>query len=81
MVKYPEFDKRERFGTSIEDAVPPSRVTRTPEDRIAEGDQVRLHYKNRQLFVIVINVWRPKRDMKGAYRDLWTLRLRLKSMV
>jgi hypothetical protein len=65
MVKYPEFDKRERFGTSIEDAVPLSRVTRTPEDRIAEGDQVRLHYKNRQLFVIVINVVAPQERYEG----------------
>ena len=40
MVKYPEFDKREKFGTSIKGSVPPSnRVARTPEDRIAEGDQ------------------------------------------
>jgi hypothetical protein len=65
MVKYPEFDKRQRFGTSIEGAVPPSRVTRTPEDRIAEGDQVRLHYKNRQLFVIVINVVAPQERYEG----------------
>jgi alkylhydroperoxidase/carboxymuconolactone decarboxylase family protein YurZ len=52
--------------------VPPSnRVARTPEDRIAEGDQVRLQYKNRQLFVIAIKVVAPQeRETKGAYRDL-----------
>jgi hypothetical protein len=39
MDKYPEFDKRERFGPSIEGAVPSGRIARTPEDRIlAEGD-------------------------------------------
>jgi hypothetical protein len=72
MVKYPEFDKREKFGTSIKGSVPPSnRVARTPEDRIAEGDQVRLQYKNRQLFVIAIKVVAPQeRETKGAYRDL-----------
>jgi hypothetical protein len=57
MVQYPEFDKRERFATSMEGAVPTSsRVARTLEDPIAEGDQVRLQYKNRQLVVIVIKV-------------------------
>jgi hypothetical protein len=65
MVKYPEFNKRERFGTSIEGAVPSSRVARTPEDCIAEGDQVRLHYKNRQLFVVVINVVAPQERYEG----------------
>ncbi len=66
MVKYPEFDKRERFGTSIKGAVPASgRVARTPEDHIAEGDQVRLHYKNRQLFVIVIKVVATQERYEG----------------
>jgi hypothetical protein len=66
MVKYPEFDKRERFGTSIEGAVPASsRVARTPEDRIAGGDQVSLQYKNRQLFVIVIKVVVPQERYEG----------------
>jgi hypothetical protein len=29
MAKYPEFDKRERFGPSIEGAVPSGRIART----------------------------------------------------
>jgi hypothetical protein len=46
--------------------VPPSsRVARTLEDRIAEGDQVRLQYKNRQLFVIVIKVVAPQERYEG----------------
>jgi hypothetical protein len=61
----PEFDKREIFGTSIEGAVPPSRVMRTPEDRIAEGDQVSLQYKNRQLFVVVIKIVAPEERYEG----------------
>jgi hypothetical protein len=66
MVKYLEFDKREKFGTSIKGSVPPSnRVARTPEDRIAEGDQVRLQYKNRQLFVIAIKVVAPQERYEG----------------
>jgi hypothetical protein len=66
MVQYPEFDKRERFATSMEGAVPPSsRVARTLEDPIAEGDQVRLQYKNRQLFVIVIKVVAPQERYEG----------------
>src|SRR6266540_6924678 len=66
MVKYPEFDKREKFGTSIKGSVPPSnRVARTPEDRITEGDQVSLQYKNRQLFVIVIKVVAPQERYEG----------------
>ena len=66
MVKYPEFDKRERFGTSIKGSVPASnRVARTPEDGIAEGDQVSLQYKNRQLFVIVIKVVAPQERYEG----------------
>jgi hypothetical protein len=28
MVKYPEFDKREKFGTSIKGSVPPSNASR-----------------------------------------------------
>jgi hypothetical protein len=40
MIKYSEFDKRDTFG-SIDGGVPASsRVARTLEDRIAEGDQV-----------------------------------------
>ena len=66
MVKYPEFDKRERFGTSIKGSVSASnRVARTPEDGIAEGDQVSLQYKNRQLFVIVIKVVAPQERYEG----------------
>jgi hypothetical protein len=66
MVQYPEFDKRETFATSMEGAVPPSsRVARTLEDPIAEGDQVRLQYKNRQLFVIVIKVVAPQERYEG----------------
>jgi len=42
-----------------------SRVARTPEDRVAEGDQVRLQYKNRQLFVIVIKVVAPQERYEG----------------
>jgi hypothetical protein len=34
-------------------------------DRIAEGDQVRLHYKNRQLFVIVVNVVASQERYEG----------------
>jgi hypothetical protein len=64
MVKYPEFDKRKGFG-ALRGAVSSSRVARTPEDRIAEGDQVRLHYKNRQLFVIVVNVVAPQERYEG----------------
>ena len=64
MVKYPEFDKRERFGT-LGGAVPSNRGARTPEDHIAEGVQVRLHYKNRQLFVIVVNVVAPQERYEG----------------
>jgi hypothetical protein len=66
MVKYPEFDKREKFGTSIKgSALPSNRVARTPEDRIAEGDQVSLQYKNRQHFVIVIKVVAPQERYEG----------------
>jgi hypothetical protein len=66
MVQYPEFDRRERFGTSIKGAVPASsRVGRTLEDPIAEGDRLGLQYKNRQLFVIVIKVVAPQERYEG----------------
>jgi hypothetical protein len=66
MVKYPEFDKRERFGTSFSGAEPPaSRVARTLEDPIDTGDRVRLRYKGKQLFVIVIRVVAPQERYEG----------------
>jgi hypothetical protein len=66
MDKYPEFDKRERLGSSATGAVPASgRVARTPEDPIGEGDEVRLQYKGRQLFVIVTRVVAPHESYEG----------------
>ena len=66
MVQYPEFDKRERFGTLMEGATPPSsRVARTLEDPIDTGDSVRLRYKGKQLFVIVISVVAPQERYEG----------------
>jgi len=46
MVKYPEFDKRERFGSSSSDETPAaSRVAATPEDPIALFSVVMLRHK------------------------------------
>jgi len=46
MVKYPEFDKRERFGSSSSDETPAaSRVAATPEDPIALFSVVMLQHK------------------------------------
>jgi hypothetical protein len=61
---YPEFDKRERFGPSIEGAVPSGRIART---RKAVSQRVTrcVCYKNRQLFVIVINVVTPQERYEG----------------
>ena len=66
MVQYPEFDRCDRFGTSINGAVSASsRVARSLEDRIAEGDRVSLQYKKRRLFVIVTRVVAPQERYEG----------------
>jgi hypothetical protein len=73
MVKYPEFDKPERFGTSMDGAVPPSsRVARTLEDPVAEGDRVRLQHKGMQLFVIVTKVVAPQKTYEGRIQGFVT---------
>ena len=63
MVQYPEFDKCDRFGTSINGAV--SASSRALEDPIAEGDRVSLQYKKRRLFVIVTRVVAPQERYEG----------------
>jgi hypothetical protein len=73
MIQYPVFDKPERFGTSMEGAVPPSsRVARTLEDPIAEDDRVRLQYKGTQLFVIVTRVVAPQETYEGRVQGFVT---------
>ena len=42
-----------------------SRVARSLEDRIAEGDRVSLQYKKRRLFVIVTRVVAPQERYEG----------------
>jgi hypothetical protein len=73
MIQYPAFDKPEKFGTSMEGAVPPcSRVARTLEDPIAEDDRVRLQYKGTQLFVIVTRVVAPQETYEGRVQGFVT---------
>ena len=73
MIQYPVFDKPERFGTSMEGAVPPStRVARTLDDPIAEGDRVSLQYKGTQLFVIVTRVVAPQETYEGRVQAFVT---------
>jgi hypothetical protein len=62
MVKYPELDKRERFGSSGSGETPAaSRIAATPEDPIAKFSVVMLQHKGTPFRVRVTKVVAPDR--------------------
>jgi hypothetical protein len=62
MVKYPEWDKRERFGSSSSGETPAaSRVAATPKDTIAKFTVVMLQHKGTPFRVRVTKVLPPDR--------------------
>jgi hypothetical protein len=62
MVKYPEWDKRERFGSSNSGETPvANRVAATPKDTIAKFAVVMLQHKGTPFRVRVTKVLLPDR--------------------
>jgi len=77
VVKSPELDKRERFGSSSSGETPAARrVAATPKDTIANFSVVMLQHKGTPFRVRLTKV--VTIDLKGMYWGLYRLHLKSK---